>query len=118
MSEPTFEFRAIGDEDVQSIVCLLSLGMCRALRDGTVSPAYACHRLFGPAVITRLRDAGAPTALLDALNLASELDAVARLVPHEFEEALRDLESRLVDSMRKLNLVEVRGEKWLQPTVS
>jgi hypothetical protein len=109
----TAEFLARGGDDIQRLVVVLALGMCRAVSSGTLSAAYACHRLFGPAVIARAREAGATPELLEALNLASELDAIERLVPDFFRASLDDLDSRLMKVLRTLTPGALEGEKWL-----
>jgi hypothetical protein len=107
------EFIARGDEDIQRLVAVLALGMCRAVSAGTVSAAYACHRLFGPAMISRVHEAGATPEFLEVLNLASELEVVERLAPDAFQAALDDVDARLVDILRTIAPRVLEGEKWL-----
>jgi len=106
-------FIARGDEDIQRLVAVLALGMCRAVSAGAVSAAYACHRLFGPAVISRVHEAGAAPELLEILNLASELEAVERLAPDAFQASLDDVDARLVNILRTIAPIVLEGEKWL-----
>jgi hypothetical protein len=109
----TTEFLAHGDADTQRLIAVLALGMCRAVSAGAVSAAYACHRLFGPAVISRAREAGATSGFLEALNLASELEAVERIAPHAFRASLDDVEARLLNILRAIAPTILEGEKWL-----
>ncbi|MBX3221502.1 MAG: DUF3969 family protein [Labilithrix sp.] len=102
-----------GDQEFQRFVAVLGLGMCRAIASGTVSVEFACERLFGPAVITRAKNAGATPKFVEALTLASELADVGRLVPHAFEASLADVEARLVDILRSMGPGELEAEKWL-----
>lgn len=107
------EFVARGDQDIQRFVAVLALGMCRAVSSGAVSAEYACHRLFGPALISRAHEAGATPEFLEALNLASELDAVQRLAPDAFQVSLADIDARLIDVLRAIAPAVLEGEKWL-----
>lgn len=107
------EFVARGDDDVQRLVAVLALGMCRAMATGALSATYACHRLFGPAAISRVQKAGATKEFLEVLNLASELEAVERLAPEAFQASLSNVEARLVDILRAIAPTVLEGEKWL-----
>jgi hypothetical protein len=109
----TAEFIARGSEDAQRLIAVLALGMCRAMSIGSVSAAYACHRLFGPAVILRAREAGATSEFLEVLNLASELEAVERIAPHAFKASLHDVETRLANILQTIAPTTLEGEKWL-----
>ncbi|NJK32708.1 MAG: DUF3969 family protein [Deltaproteobacteria bacterium] len=107
--------KARGSEDIQMLVAMVSLGMCRALADGAVRPEYACARLFGPALLTRMQRLPARHPLIDAVHVATELEDVANLVPDAFEGAIQDLEDHLLRVVRSLaDLAD--GEKWLAPT--
>ncbi len=53
-AEQTLWLRAKDGDEVQRLVAVAALGMCRALATGTISPAYTCHRLFGPALLAVL----------------------------------------------------------------
>jgi hypothetical protein len=112
----TARFAAPGGDEALRLILLLALGMCRALADGLVSPAYACHRLFGPALLKRAREAGGSEELVLALDLASELEAVADHVPNAYPTSLSNVEARLLAALALLPPPsELSGEKWLSP---
>ncbi|MGK4000050.1 DUF3969 family protein [Sorangium sp. So ce1024] len=111
--ERRVEFVARGDQEIQRLVAVLALGMCRAVSSGAVSADYACHRLFGPALISRAHEAGATRDFVEVLNLASELEAVEQLAPDAFQASLADIEARLLDVLRAIAPTVVEGEKWL-----
>lgn len=66
-------------------------------------------------MLTRLRNAGANAPLLDALELATELEDVMALAPHGFEDALNEVESGILAALRALGPMDDRAKKWLQP---
>jgi hypothetical protein len=112
-NDPTATFVGSGDADILRLIVVLSLGMCDAVLRDLLPTDYACHRLFGPAVLARARGAGAGPELLEALNLASELDAVARLAPDALRPSIEDIQNWLVKALRKLPPGPLEGEKWL-----
>jgi hypothetical protein len=106
-------FRAEGRDDAQVLIALAALGMCRALSSGAISPAYACHRLFGPALLAELEQMGAHPELRDAIHLATELEDVADLIPDKLSNSIAEVETRLMKVLMVLPSNELAGEKWL-----
>ena len=45
---------AEGATEISVLVAIAGIGMCRAISSGAVSAAYACNKLFGPALLGRL----------------------------------------------------------------
>ncbi|WP_257454763.1 DUF3969 family protein [Archangium lipolyticum] len=98
---------------MQRLVAVAALGMCRALATGTISPAYACHRLFGPALLARLDQLGASPGLRHAIHMATELEDVADLIPDKLASAIADVEAELLKALADLAPAGLAGEKWL-----
>ncbi|ADO69000.1 DUF3969 family protein [Stigmatella aurantiaca] len=108
--------RAEGTVDVQRLVSIAALGMCRALATGTVTSAYACQRLFGPALLARIEKLEAHAELRHAIHLASELEDVAGLVPDKLADSIAEIESKLLKVLADLAPGEMSGDKWLVKT--
>ncbi|OJH39595.1 DUF3969 family protein [Cystobacter ferrugineus] len=108
--------RATGADDAQLLITIASLGMCRALSKGQLSPDYACQRLFGPALLTRLSQMNACPALLHAIHMATELEDVADLIPDKLASAIEDIEAELLKALATLAANKPDGEKWLVRT--
>jgi hypothetical protein len=112
---PELILRAEGGDELQRLVAVLSLGMCRAITLGVASPSFAGHRLFGPALMKRLANIGANAELIRAIHLASELENVQDIVPEHLADSVAEVESLLTDVLRQLIKEPVQGdEKWLQ----
>jgi hypothetical protein len=107
------EIIARGNQDIQRLVAVLALGMCRALSQKALSTSYACHRLFGPALTSLIKQTDGGPELLEALNLASELEAVEELVPNALQTSLDDIDARLVAFLRSMAPTALESEKWL-----
>lgn len=105
--------RADGKDDAQRLIALAALGLCRALATGAISPAYACHRFFGPALVARLSQLDAHPALRHAIQLAAELEDVADLIPDKLAESIAAVEAELLKALTELSPTELAGEKWL-----
>lgn len=105
--------RADGKDDAQRLIALAALGMCRALSTGAISPAYACHRLFGPALMARLGQFDAHPSLRHAIHLATELEDVADLIPEKLAESIAAVEAELLKALTELSPAGLAGEKWL-----
>ncbi len=112
-SQETLGLRAEGSEDAQRLIAIAALGMCRALMLGAVSPAYACHRLFGPALLERLEQIGAHPALRDAIHLATELEDVSDLIPDRLSRSIAEIEAALLAVLADMPPGSTAGEKWL-----
>jgi hypothetical protein len=109
----TARFAAQGEDEVLRLCVILSLGMCEAISHGLIGSDYACHRLFGPALLATARAAGAAAEFAETLSLATELDAVARLAPDALASSLDDLKRRLLQNLRAIVPGPIEGEKWL-----
>ncbi|WP_239576430.1 DUF3969 family protein [Archangium primigenium] len=105
--------RARGADDAQMLITIAALGMCRALTSGTLNSEYACQRLFGPALLTRLNQMNACDELRLAIHMATELEDVANLVPDKLANALADIEGELMKALARLSAEWPAGEKWL-----
>ncbi|WP_257454759.1 DUF3969 family protein [Archangium lipolyticum] len=114
-SDPQMELslRAKGADDAQLLITVASLGMCQALATGALSPDYACQRLFGPALLTRLNQMKACPSLRHAIHMATELEDVANLIPDKLASAIADIEAELLKALTTLVANKPAGEKWL-----
>ncbi|AGC44868.1 hypothetical protein MYSTI_03562 [Myxococcus stipitatus DSM 14675] len=124
MNEPTPP-RRVPQEDLwlraddlfesQRLVAIAALGMCNALTQNAVTPAYACHQLFGPALLSRLASMNAHPELRHALHLASEFEDVADVAPDKLASAIAEVQDKLLGVLLALAPPEPAGEKWLVP---
>lgn len=105
--------RARGTEEIQRLVALLSLGLCRALSSGAISHGYACARLFGPALLNRMERLDVVPRLRESVHLATELEDVSNLVPHALADSIQEIESNLLAVVRSLAIDPTDGERWL-----
>ncbi len=112
-SQEILWLRAKGGDEMQRLVAVAALGMCRALATGTISPAYACHRLFGPALLARLDQVGASPGLRHAIHMATELEDVADLIPDKLASAIAEVEAELLKALTDLAPAGLAGEKLL-----
>ena len=115
-SRETLRLEAEGSEEAQRLIAVAALGMCRALATGALSPAYACHSLFAPALLMRLEKSDAIPALREAIHLATELEDVARHVPNKLADSISEVEAELLRALKKLAPHDFAGEKWLVKT--
>ena len=112
-SQEILWLRAKGGDEVQRLAAVTALGMCRTLATGAISPAAACHRLFGPALLARLDQFDAHPALRHAIHMATELEDVADLIPDKLASAIADVEAELLKALTDLAPSDLAGEKWL-----
>jgi hypothetical protein len=112
-AEQILWLRAKGGDEVQRLVAVTALGMCRALATGAISPDTACHRLFGPALLTRLNQMNACPSLRHAIHMATELEDVADLISDKLASAIADVEAELLKALTDLAPADLVGEKWL-----
>lgn len=105
--------QAAGIEEVQRLVAITALGMCRALALGTLSPAYACSRFLGPALLSRIEAMRVHPELHHAIHLATELEDVARLAPEALPRSITEIEDKLLAVLVALPSPPSEDEKWL-----
>ncbi|QSQ16134.1 DUF3969 family protein [Myxococcus landrumensis] len=115
MSQENLWLRAEGLVDSQRLVAISALGMCHALVQGAVTPAYACHQLFGPALLSRLATLKAHPELRHAIHLASEFEDVADVAPAKLASAISEVQGKLLSVLLALAPLESTEEKWLVP---
>jgi hypothetical protein len=109
--------RAEGVDDAQRLIAVAALGMCRAMSLGVLGPDYACHRLFGPALLARLEQIDNPhPALRHALQLATELEDVADIIPDKLAKSISEVEAELLKALVDLAPAGLAGEKWMVRT--
>ena len=87
--------------------------MCKALQTRTVTTEFACNRLFGPALLSRLEELEFHPNLVHAIHLAMELEDVERLIPEKLEASLSDIDQTLLTRLRSMKPGRVTGERWL-----
>ncbi|WP_375755253.1 DUF3969 family protein [Corallococcus exercitus] len=105
--------QAAGLDELQRFVTITALGMCRVISLGTLSPAYACSRLLGPALLSRLDAMEVHSELRRAIHLATELEDVAQLAPEALTDSLTEIEGKLLKVLADLPPPRSHGEKWL-----
>jgi hypothetical protein len=115
-SQEILWLRAKGADEAQRLVAVTALGLCRALATGAISPAYACHQLFGPALLARLDKLGTRPALRHAIHMATELEDIVDLIPDKLASAIADIEAELLKELATLATNKPAGEKWLVRT--
>ncbi|NOK16364.1 DUF3969 family protein [Corallococcus carmarthensis] len=104
---------ATGREELQRLVAVTTLGICRAMALGILSPDYACSRLLGPALLSRLEAMEVHPELRHAIHLATELEDVARLAPEALSGSLIEIEGKLLKVLADLPPPRSNDEKWL-----
>jgi hypothetical protein len=115
-SQEVLGLQAKGSDEAQRLIAISALGLCRALAKGAVSPAYACHRLFGPALLIRLDRLGARPELRHAIRLATELEDVSDLIPDKLTGSIAEIETALLMVLADLTPDSLAGDKWLMNT--
>lgn len=111
-------FAVCGLDEASRLVAVAGLGMCDALTAGAVTPTYACQRLFGPALLTRLERAKACPELRDAIHRATELEDIAEIIPERLPGAVSDVRAKLLEVLRRVSGQDDSGDRWLVPTES
>ncbi|MBN8230543.1 DUF3969 family protein [Corallococcus macrosporus] len=112
-STEAIALQAAGVEESQRFVAVTALGMCRVIALGAMSPAYACSRLLGPALLSRLEAMEVHPELRRAIHLATELEDVAHLAPEALANSLAEIEDTLLKVLADLPPPRSHDEKWL-----
>ncbi|WP_237726476.1 DUF3969 family protein [Corallococcus coralloides] len=112
-SEAVLTLQATGVEEVQRFVAVTVLGMCRAVAMGSLSPATACSRLLGPALLSRVEAMQVHSELRHAIHLATELEDVAQLAPEALPSSIAEIEAKLQQVLTSLSPPPSDAAKWL-----
>jgi Protein of unknown function (DUF3969) len=89
------EFKSTDRWNASQLVAVMSLGLCVAIKDGTVSIKNAEQHLFNPWMLSQLTSLGTADAVLEVIHLGTELSDVEMLIPHALTESLEEMKAML-----------------------
>ena len=107
----------IDHSEVKKVVLLLTIGLCDAIRNKTVSIREAEHYLFSPRTM-RLFEYDKDVK--DIIHLCTEFDDIARLVPdpEALDRAIVDVKKRAETAIKKAPPCDYQQEPWLVKLMS
>lgn len=88
--------------EIETLVAVLSLGLCAALENQSLTIDEASGYLFGPYTMSLLRRVKASTELIDLIHLGSELEDVERLIPQSLAKTLNEMKTLALSILHSL----------------
>jgi len=96
---------------------ILALGMSFAVRANSVTPQYACDKLFRPVLLQQLRDFGVDDSICECVAEALELENIADIVNEEVAPLLDRLMVTLLSVLKDLQgRDQIAQACWVQPS--
>ena len=113
-SSPGIYLGTNSDAEAVRFIAITALGMCRAIRSGVIDTEYACHRMFGPALLSRVEAMATDEDLCLAIHLATELADVQALAPEALEKSIDEIEAKLLIVLRRSPAKGYVDPDWLE----
>lgn len=80
--------------DVSQLVAVMSLGLCSAIANGSITIEEAERRLFNPKMLSQLASLGIADSLLEIIHLGTELEDIQSLMPDKLKESLTQMQTK------------------------
>src|SRR5262249_36182363 len=102
----------------QRLIAIFVLGICDAIRTGSVSIDEAENLLFSPHTMRCLARIGGSAKIIDIIHLGTELDDVRRIVSEqELMVCLEKLISEASAFLSESEACDPQLEKWIEPII-
>lgn len=99
--------------EIERLLAFLHIGLCVALEQGTVSIEAAEHYLYSPYTLEKLEELGVSPQLRRVVQLGSELEDVASLLPEKLDESLAEMKQAALEILQALSDHDP-DQQWVQ----
>lgn len=101
-------------QETEQLVAVLCIGVCVALKSGTMTINEAENCLFSPYTISVLEQSGSSDRAIELIHMGTELEDVESLVPHKLTDAIDELKDKAIDLLRLLPPRPLPREQWVK----
>ena len=100
-------------EQIEKLTLLLSLGLCVALENRSISIDEAEYLLYNPYVMDVLEQLGIPEETIALIHDGLELQDVARIVPEHFGEHFLTMKRDALELLKMRPPCDLSQPKWI-----
>lgn len=106
--------QAEGAQESEQLVAVLCIGVCVALKDGSMSINEAENRLFSPYTVSVLEQVGLSDAAITLIHMGTELEDVESLIPDRLSAAIDELKDKAIDILRSMPSRPLPRDRWVK----
>lgn len=88
--------------EIERLLALLHIGLCVAIEKGIVSVEAAEDYLYSPYTVEKLAELGISPQLRRLVQLGTELEDVASLLPEKLDESLVEMQQAALEILQTL----------------
>ena len=99
--------------EIERLLAILQIGLCVALEQDILSIEDAERYVYSPYTLEKLEALGVSPQLQRLVQLGSELEDVASLLPEKLAESLAEIKQAALDILQDLP-AETTDQKWVQ----
>jgi hypothetical protein len=103
-----------GAREAEQLIAVLCVGICVALKSGTMSINEAENCLFSPYTISVLKQLGLSERAVELIHMGTELEDVESLVPNKLPGAIDELKDKAIDLLKSLPSMPLPREHWVK----
>jgi hypothetical protein len=105
---------AEGAQDAEQLIALLCIGVCVALKNGSMSLNEAENRIFSPYTMSALERLGVSERAIELIQMGTELEDVESLRPSRLTAAIDELSHKACDLLNGMSPRPVPCERWVK----
>ncbi len=103
-------------QEAEQLIAVICIGVCVALKYGTMSINEAENRIFSPYTISTLEHLGLSGRLIKLIHMGTELEDIESLIPDRLNAAINEMKDEAVDLLRSLPSRPPPSSRWVKGT--
>lgn len=103
-----------GAREAEQLIAVLCIGICAALKSGTMSINEVENRLFSPSTMSVLEQLGLSARAVELIHMGTELEDVESLLPDRLGSAIDELAGKAVALLGSLPPMPLPRERWVK----
>jgi hypothetical protein len=101
-------------QEAEQLVAVLCIGVCIALKSGTMSINEAENCLFSPYTISVLEQSGLSECAIELIHMGTELEDVESLAPDKLSDAIDELKNKAIGLLKALPPRALPRDRWVK----
>lgn len=101
--------------EIARLMSILNLGLCTAIEQGVLPIATAEDYFYSPYTLEKLEALGLSPQILRLVQLGTELEDIASLLPEKLAESLAEMKQAALEILQTLPAPDA-DQQWVQTT--
>jgi hypothetical protein len=103
-----------GTQEAEQLIAVLCIGICVALKSGTMSINEVENCLFSPYTISVLEQTGLSERAVELIHMGTELEDVESLAPDKLPGAIDELKDKAIALLGSMPPRPLPRERWVK----